>query len=124
MIKHAKSKVLFAIFVDFLFILIFVCVVSGTVYVLKYVLYPEEDAPKSLLIRTEYMPNGYRYALSVGDEVYDTLTKRKVGQITDAEITEMNGEICFYITIDARFTPRSRALRTRDLWFYFASEDK
>ena len=124
MLKRTKSKYLFAIFIDFVFIALIFSFVIGAVFLTNAFLYPEKNTPTSLLIRTEYMPSEYRGALSVGDEVFDTLTKRKVGLIREARISQRKDEICFYITIDANFTPCSRALRTKELWFYFAKENE
>lgn len=124
MIKRSKSKRLFAIFIDFAFIILLFGIVIGLVLVSKSILYPEKDVPKALSLRTEFMPSQYRTSLSLGDEVFDTLTKRKLGRISDVEIMESGDDICFYITVDAEFTPRSRALRTKNLWFYFIAEDQ
>lgn len=88
-------------------------------FITKTILYPEEKEAGELTVQTERMPKEYLFELSIGDSVFDTLTKRRVGEITAAESYEENGEIYFILTLEADFKPRSGALRTDKLWFYF-----
>ena len=121
--KHLKSKALFSNFIDFLFIVALICVITVSALAAKLVLYPSESVGGELHIRTEYMPEEYRELLHLYDTVFDTLTKRRVGEITRLTVDERDGEIRFHITLSAKFTPNSRALRTKELWFYFAEEE-
>lgn len=121
--KHTKSKLSFAIFIDFFFITLFLSIVVGAFFVGKKMLFPEDISPSTLFVRTEFMPVEFASELFLGDDVFDTLTKRKVGKITGLSTEDDGDLIRFYITIDSKFTPRGKSLRTRNLWFYFAAEN-
>ena len=118
-----KSKQLLSIFVDFLFIVVIVSIVFGIFFTVKAVLYPKENGSGKITVRTELMPTEFENSLSVGDSVFDTLTKRRVGEIAALEKLQREDKIFFLLTINASFIPRSKALRTENLWFYYAMED-
>ena len=121
--KQIKSKVMLSIFIDFVFIIILISVIATAFFSVKFLLYPEQSCEGELKIRTEVMPKEYEHLISVGDSLFDTLTKRRVGEVTSLYTVEKDEEIYFILTVDAKFTPRSKALRTGELWFYFAVED-
>ena len=112
-----------SIFIDFVFIIILISVIATAFFSVKFLLYPEQSCEGELKIRTEVMPKEYEHFISVGDSLFDTLTKRRVGEVTSLYTVEKDEEIYFILTVDAKFTPRSKALRTGELWFYFAVED-
>ena len=118
-----KSKLLLSIFTDFVFIVALLCIVLMFFFGLKLLLYPEQSYEGELKFRTELMPKQYSESLNTGDTVFDTLTKRRVGTLREVKAIESGGEIYFMCTLDAEFIPHSKALRTRELWFYFARED-
>ena len=118
-IRHI-SKPLLSKFVDFVIFLLIISIVIGSVLFFKMVLYPEPTERGTLTVRTELMPKEFSESISVGDACYDTLTKRRVGKISEFEIKEQGDKIFFLLTLEADFIPRSRALRTKELWFYFA----
>ena len=121
--KQIKSKVMLSIFIDFVFIIILISVIATAFFSVKFLLYPEQSCEGELKIRTEVMPKEYEHLISVGDSLFDTLTKRRVGEVTSLYTVEKDEEFYFILTVDAKFTPRSKALRTGELWFYFAVED-
>lgn len=121
--NKAKSKVILSIFADFLLLSLLIAVVIGSIFVSKLVLYPEPSYEGELTVRTEKMPEEYEASLKVGDFVFDTLTKRRVGKITSVTPFHQGEEVYFLLTLDASFKPRSKSLRTRELWFYFTTED-
>ena len=112
-----------SIFVDFTFIVIAIALICGALLIAKSVLYPQQSFSGDLKIRTEYMPLEYKHELRAGDIVFDTLTKRKIGVIKNVEVDEGDEDVRFFITLDATFKPRSKSLRTQNLWFYFAEAD-
>ena len=114
-----KSKLLLSIFVDFVIIVFLFSVICGSIFIAKLILYPEQKVGGELNIMTERMPSGYINSISVGDTVFDTLTKRRVGEVTALKAVESENEVYFLITLNAAFHPRSKALRTNKLWFYF-----
>ena len=118
-----KSKVILSIFVDFVIMVVIALVVFGSIFVVKNVLYPEKSAVSDIKIQTERMPKKFKDSLAIGDTVFDTLTKRRVGQIKDIYLFESESDVYFVLTLDAAFYPLSKALRTEKLWFYFKSSD-
>ena len=118
-----KSKLLLSVFLDFSLIIMFLSIIIGSVFIGKLILFPIPDEEGRLLIRTEVMPEEYKSHLSVGDTVFDTLTKRRVGRIQSIETRESEGGVCFILTLDSAFTPRGKSLRTRNLWFYFVVDE-
>ena len=112
-----------SIFVDFIIIVFFASVLSAAFFIAKRILYPEESKSGELTVRTEVMPKKYENEIAVGDVVFDTLTKRRVGTVTKAKKSEKDGGVYFILTLDSSFRPRSRALRTKNVWFYFAEAD-
>ena len=122
--NSAKSKRLLSNLVDFAFVITLISLVVGTLFFVKMLLYPEQNEGGGLTLRSETMPGGYREDLHVGDTVFDTLTKRRVGEISELQVIEHpDGKIHFLITLDAEFSPRGKSLRTAELWFYFAVEN-
>ena len=121
--NRVKSKVLLSIFVDFLFIVSFLSIVIGAFFISKAILYPSGNGAVELKIQTEEVSREYIGDIRLGDSVYDTLTKREVGKVTEIEIKDRGDSIYFILTLDASFTPRSKALRTENLWFYFKSAE-
>lgn len=85
-------------------------------------LYPEGKSDSILVIRTEKMPIEFRDTLQKNEAVYDTLTKRKVGEIMEIRSEDEGGKITFIITIDAKFIPKSESLRTKTIWFKYYTE--
>ena len=118
-----KSKLLLSIFVDFVILVFLFSVICGSIFIAKLILYPEQKAGGEMNIMTERMPSGFLNSISVGDAVFDTLTKRRVGEVTAIEAVESENEVYFLITLNAAFRPRSKALRTNKLWFYFKEVD-
>lgn len=118
-----KSKLLLSIFLDFAIIVIFISIIIGIVFIGKMMLFPTPDEEGRISIRTEVMPEEYKSYLCVGDTVFDTLTKRRVGQIQNIEVRESEGGVYFVLAIDSAFTPRGKSLRTRNLWFYYVMDE-
>ena len=121
--KTEKRKLLLSIFADFLFMIIAIAILISAIFISRSILYPQRSFAGELNIRTEYMPKEYKGELKVGSVLYDTLTKRRVGEIKALEEDENDGKIRFFITLDASFKPRSKSLRSDTLWFYFAECD-
>ncbi|MBR2650389.1 MAG: hypothetical protein IKD45_01895 [Clostridia bacterium] len=82
-------------------------------------LYPEATAEKYTVIETERMPICHSGSIACGEAVYDTVTKRRIGTVTDIR-EYIDGDRMYYrLTVRTSASPRSNALRTRDVWFYF-----
>lgn len=119
MSKLHFSKQLLSIFIDFLFLLIIFCFCIFAFLTAKAILYPSEKAISSIIISTESMPVKFSNSIREGDTVYDTLTKRKIGEIKSIEKAYTADRVSFTIKINARSEPKSEALRTSSLWFRY-----
>ena len=116
------GKQLLSIFVDFLFLLTLFSIMVLSVFIIKNMLYPEGKGGSTLVIRTERMPIEFRNTIQKNEVIYDTLTKRKVGEIREIQSEYDADTVSYIITIDAKFTPRSESLRTKSLWFKYYTE--
>lgn len=88
---------------------------------IRALLYRDELPHKSEIhIVTEPLSEGHRALISIGDDVYDTLTKRRVGAITALGVRD-NGAVA--ITVAAERTPKGNSLRTALVWFEYTEED-
>ena len=122
--NQAKSKRLLSNIIDFTIAAALFSLIIGAVFFIKALLYPGASEGGEMRIRTEIMPSEHRGSLHVGDTVFDTLTKRRVGEITDMRVIECeDGKIYFLLALDSVTAPRGKSLRTAELWFYFAEED-
>jgi hypothetical protein len=81
------------------------------------ILYTDNCRPHSITVVTERLPDRHAALISVGDAVYDNITKREIGKITYAEVL---GDGRMKLVIDARAKPRSASLRTSDVWFTYS----
>ena len=88
------------------------------VFIAKRILFREGGGTRELVIVSEALPMELEGELAVGDVLYDTLTKRKVGTIKSLKPVYCDECVRFVIKTDAAFTPSSDALRTSELWFY------
>lgn len=119
------SKQLLSIFIDFLFLTIIFSVIILSVFAIKLLFNPTSDATGALVFETEPIPLKFEDALHENDVLYDTLTKRKVGEITEIKRVYIGDRVKFIIKTDASFTPKSESLRTSSLWFkYSLTEDE
>ena len=116
------SKQLLSIFIDFIILTILFSLTFLSVFIFTNILYPEDKNNSTIVIKTERMPIEFRDVLQNNEEVYDTLTKRKVGEIREIKSENEGDKVSFIITIDADFTPRSESLRTKSLWFKYYTE--
>ncbi len=107
---------------DFLFLSALFSIIVLSIFIFKNMLYPEGKSDKTIVVKTEKMPAEFEDTLKKNEAVYDTLTKRKVGEIREIKSEHDGGKISFIITIDAKFTPRSESLRTGTLWFKYYTE--
>ena len=81
-------------------------------------LYTEKCEEYSLSVTTE--PLGEHASLiKAGDAVYDNITKRKIGSVTDAKILP-DGRVHLLLYVHAR--PRGGSLRTAAVWFLYSEE--
>ena len=116
-----KSKRLLSIFLDFIFMLIIILITLTIIFFMEKILYPEESYTGEIKIRTELMPSELEAEIYEGQALYDTLTKRKIGTVSNFEVKRDGDKIYFLITAELTAMPRGKSLRTRDLWFYFAN---
>ncbi len=118
-----KSKYLFSIFIDFLIMTIIAAAISICIFAAAYFLFPNSRKNENLVLKTELMPKSLAYSISEGDAVFDTITKRKIGNVEKLERFEKDDEIYFIISLKTNAPPKSDALRTKDVWFKFSSTE-
>ena len=56
-------------------------------------------------------------AINCGDDLYDTLTKRKIGIVTYSKINEEDSGIRYEICLKDAKPPRGMYLRNKNIWF-------
>ena len=83
----------------------------------KHLLFRENGDPRELTFITEAIPSELEGRIAVGDTLYDTLTKRKLGEIKTLDRIYESDKVKFILKTNAIFTPSSEALRTDALWF-------
>ena len=118
------SERTFWVAVDFFILISIVALLCICYFGIRLLLYPGSSYIGELQLITQPLEDSFAQLLCVGDTVYDTLTKRRVGEVT--AITEMNrgdGSMQLTLAIDAERMPRGRALRTRYLWFEYTVTD-
>jgi len=116
------GKQLFSVFIDFVFLIIIFSIIISFIFITSRILYPGGNKENTLVIRTEKLSRNFDNSLKRNDTVYDTLTKRKLGEIKDLGREYDGDQFSFIITIDAKFTPKSESLRTKSLWFRYYTE--
>ena len=87
-------------------------------YAARKVLYTDRCEAYSMAVITEEL-GSHAGLLRYGEDVYDNITKRKVGKITDARILD-GGRVRLVLDVYAK--PRGASLRTRAVWFYYTEE--
>ncbi len=119
-----NSKQLLSIFIDFIFLISFALCLCLIFLFGKYVLYRDFDKGGELYILTESTNKEYINDLSVGDTLFDTLTKRKIGTADHVKAISSEESVQFIISVKANYTPKSKALRTERLWFKYEIIEK
>ena len=61
--------------------------------------------------------------LNIGDEVYDTVTKRRIGEIISLEKTYTERGVKYEIALDAIRSPAGHPIRTKLLWLECTDEN-
>ena len=104
---------------DFLIILSLYLAVAFSVFGANKLLYAEGNYDQELSIMTETVDASYKDYLKPGDQLFDTITKRCIGQISELDIIDTGTGIRFKISLTAKFMPRGEALRSANLWFRY-----
>lgn len=112
-IRRISSGVVF----DFFALTVLFSAVLLSVLFAKHLLFSENGDPRELTFITEAIPSELGQRIAVGDTLYDTLTKRKLGEIKSLDRIYESDKVKFILKTDASFTPSSEALRTDSLWF-------
>ena len=112
----ARGNFLGAAF-DFAALTLLFAAISFSVFFARLLLFGEAQKTGDIAIITETVPLYFDEKIKVGDTVYDTLTKRRVGVIKSVSREYSQDGVSFTITADASRRPSSDTLRTRELWF-------
>ena len=119
--NKGKSKILISQATDFLILLLSFSIVIGGANLFISILFPNEVEKAEITVTTEVLDKRYAEMISTGEGVYDTLTKRKLGSIKTIDQKNDGEGVYLVITLDVSFIPRSRALRTKDVWFEYSA---
>ena len=105
-----------SIFTDaYILLILFSLLLSGTGFI-KGILYPEEIKSGIIFIRAYNIDTRHMGKLRVGDTLYDSITKRCVGEITELYSEYNGGGADIFMKLDAERAPRG-PLRCHKLWF-------
>ena len=118
-----KGYGLSSAFIDFLFLLALCAAAVAIALFMKAALYGSQQGGGDISLVTERMSYAHSGKLRVGDTVYDTVTKRRIGETTFVNEIKDGEKIYFELDVRADRYPRSAALRTERLWFYFKERD-
>ena len=108
-----------AVIIDFFILVSLAAVILGGIYLARLILYPGFDSPQLIRLEVGPIDKIYSASLEKGDLIYDTVTKRRIGYITDIERREVGEEVYVTLTAYAERKPRASALRTPKLWFEY-----
>ena len=104
---------------DFSITVLLLILLCGSFWLSERLLYPDNTEEHYTVIETEKMPLCHSGSIKCGQALFDTVTKRKVGTVTKVyEYIEKN-RVYYRITLIGSVRPRSMAMRTQDIWFYF-----
>ena len=106
--------------VDFFIILLLYLSVSLSIFFASVLLYGRPQTEAHLSVITEELDTIYRDYVRLGDSVYDTLTKRCLGEISDLEVIDTGSGIRFKFSSEVRCMPKGKALRTPTLRFDYS----
>ena len=101
---------------DFLIIAAIYFLIAFSAFACCKLLYTERSDPKDITFISEVVSEDYKDLISVGDEIYDTITKRSIGQIEKLDILDTGAGIRFKFTVFATRAPKGEGLRTASLW--------
>ena len=106
-------------FLDFLILLAIFISISSAVFLSSNILFGIRTTSRCITVESELMPYIHLGKLSEGDTVYDTVSKRSLGSVSELSVIEKDGGFCYRFTLEGTAYPKGRALRTKRIWFYF-----
>ena len=119
-----NCKLSLSIVLDFL-ILVFIFVAAAlAIFGSKAILYPTVGEEKAVRVMTEPLADEFSSRLRVGDDVFDPITKKKLGKIESLSPLSDGERVRFILSFPSSDTPRSNCLRTREVWFYIRVIDE
>ncbi len=118
----AKSDISRKIYLgDFIILTAAFLILSSSVFLLHRLLYTEEVPTKNIIkIVTSPMEEEFCALVCEGDEIFDAITKRRVGVAESVSIEEADEGSVLVIEILAERNPNGHPLRTRKLWFEYS----
>ena len=103
--------------IDFLVFLALFSALALAFSFVRKIMYGEEDYVGKVKITTQPISNEIAMPLTSGDILYDTVTKRRVGEILTVEMLYNDEESYrLSLTADIARLPRSNALRSPDVY--------
>ena len=114
MVKNKDKK---GILIDFLVVSAIVFLLIFSIGLARKILYPFDSKTSDIYITTALIPKEFEGAINCGDDLYDTLTKRKIGIVTYSKINEEDSGIRYEIYLKDAKPPRGMYLRNKNIWF-------
>ena len=113
-----KNKDFRGVFADFIILSAVFFAAALVTLGARWLLYGKSSyEPTVITVLTEPLGSSYDGTLSVGDPIYDTLTKELLGYISEMRAEDTPDGTVYELTFEARHTPRGDSLRTAELWF-------
>lgn len=109
-------KQLLSIFNDFIILMLVFSLIICAIYFAKSILFADFESGGELTIISERVPKSLSQYIFIGDEIFDTLTKRRIGSVESLEILEEGDFVRFVILTHAKYFPRGDSVRTADVW--------
>ena len=119
-INARKRQQLFSIFIDFALLMLAFSLVIGAIFFLKFLLFSSFGGGGGIYIMTEALGEDMIDNVRVGDKIYDTVTKMQLGAVLTRSVVEYEGEYRLLLYLDAEYFPKSKHLRTPNLWFEYS----
>ena len=115
-----KSKYKFPILIDFVILTIVFGFIACAVCFIRLVIFKDQLSAVTITVITESIDSEYKQLINKGDTLYDSITKRKLGVIEwISEDYIGDGRIRFIIKFKSKYVPKSKSLRSKDIWFYY-----
>ena len=116
-------KFKFTILLDFMILSAMLAAVCSGIFIIKNILFDSPSSNESIRILTEDIPSEYATLAKAGAPLYDPITKRCIGSISEVYPIYNGNRVKFIIEAEVSAMPRGDSLRTRELWFRFSVED-
>ena len=104
---------------SFVSFLVIISVFVFTVSFLKILLYKSEDNTQYFSIQTRPIDKKYYVCIAANDEVFDSITKRRIGRVVAARTDVRNGDITLRLDIIGSPPSKLHSAFCSGMWFEY-----